>query len=65
MFTLVAIGNQLLKLRRGARGDERLAGVVLVAPFSIENGLLTQTLKQRRDRITVRDAALIERLYGR
>jgi long-chain acyl-CoA synthetase len=42
-----------------------LAGVVLVDPFSIENGLLTQTLKQRRDRITVRDAALIERLYGR
>ena len=38
---------------------------VLVDSFSIENGLLTQTLKQRRDRITARDAALIERLYGR
>ena len=57
--------NQLLKQRRGARGDERLAGVVLVAPFSIENGLLTQTLKQRRDRITARDSRLIEILYGR
>ncbi|MEB3253268.1 MAG: AMP-binding protein [Synechococcus sp.] len=57
--------NQLLKQRRGARADERLAGVVLVDSFSIENGLLTQTLKQRRDRITARDAALIERLYGR
>ena len=57
--------NQLLKQRVGSRGDERLAGVVLVAPFSIENGLLTQTLKQRRDRITARDAALIEILYGR
>ena len=57
--------NRLLKARAGSRGDERLAGVVLVDPFSIENGLLTQTLKQRRDRITVRDAALIERLYGR
>ena len=45
--------------------DRRLAGVVLVDPFSIENGLLTQTLKQRRDRITARDAALIEQLYGR
>ena len=57
--------NRLLKGRAGSRGDERLAGVVLVDPFSIENGLLTQTLKQRRDRITARDAALIERLYGR
>ena len=46
-------------------GDERLAGVVLVEPFSIENGLLTQTLKQRRDRITARDSRLIEILYGR
>ena len=57
--------NQLLKQRKGSRGDERLAGVVLVEPFSIENGLLTQTLKQRRDRITARDAGLIEILYGR
>ena len=56
--------NTLLKQRTGARADERLAGVVLVQPFSIENGLLTQTLKQRRDRITARDAALIEGLYG-
>jgi len=56
--------NTLLKQRTGARADERLAGVVLVQPFSIENGLLTQTLKQRRDRITSRDAALIEGLYG-
>ena len=56
--------NILLKQRTGARADERLAGVVLVQPFSIENGLLTQTLKQRRDRITARDAALIEGLYG-
>ena len=57
--------NSLLKQRVGSRGDERLAGVVLVDPFSIENGLLTQTLKQRRDRITARDQRLIEALYGR
>lgn len=62
---LMREANRLLKQRVGARGDERLAGVVLVDPFSIENGLLTQTLKQRRDRITARDAAAIERLYGR
>ena len=57
--------NRLLKQRSGSRGDERLAGVVLVDPFSIENGLLTQTLKQRRDRITSRDHHLIDALYGR
>jgi long-chain acyl-CoA synthetase len=57
--------NRLLKQRAGSRGDERLTGVVLVDPFSIENGLLTQTLKQRRDRITRRDQHLIDALYGR
>ena len=57
--------NSLLKQRSGSRGDERLTGVVLVDPFSIENGLLTQTLKQRRDRITSRDQHLIDALYGR
>jgi long-chain acyl-CoA synthetase len=53
----------LLAARPGSRPDERLAGVALVEPFSIENGLLTQTLKQRRDRITDRDAAVIEAIY--
>ncbi len=57
--------NRVLRLRPGSRGDERLCGVGLVEPFSIENGLLTQTLKQRRDRISQRDAAVIERIYGR
>ena len=57
--------NRLLADRVGSRADERLAGVALVEPFSIENGLLTQTLKQRRDRITERDRSSIESLYGR
>ena len=56
--------NRRLQARPGARPDERLAGVALVQPFSIENGLLTQTLKQRRDRIAARDAAAIASLYG-
>ena len=56
--------NRLLSERPGARPDERLAGVALVEPFSIENGLLTQTLKQRRDRITDRDGGAIEGIYG-
>ena len=55
--------NRRLAARPGARGEERLAGVALVAPFSIDNGLLTQTLKQRRDRIAARDAGAIEALY--
>ena len=57
--------NRLLKQRVGARGDERLAGVVLVDPFTIDNGLLTQTLKQRRDRIAARDHARIRGMYSR
>ena len=57
--------NRLLKQRVGARADERLAAVALVEPFSVENGLLTQTLKQRRDRITARDAASIAAIYDR
>ncbi len=57
--------NRLLAGRHGARADERLAGVGLVQPFTIDNGLLTQTLKQRRDRITQRDRSVIEGIYGR
>ena len=56
--------NRLLAQRPGSRPDERLAGVAIVEPFSIENGLLTQTLKQRRDRITDRDMAAIAAIYG-
>jgi long-chain acyl-CoA synthetase len=55
--------NRELAARPGARGEERLAGVALVEPFTIDNGLLTQTLKQRRDRIADRDAAGIEAIY--
>jgi long-chain acyl-CoA synthetase len=56
--------NRLLAERPGSRPDERLGGVALVAPFTIENGLLTQTLKQRRDRITERDRSGIAGIYG-
>lgn len=56
--------NRLLAARPGARPDERLLGVALVEAFSIENGLLTQTLKQRRDRISARDTAAIDQIYA-
>jgi long-chain acyl-CoA synthetase len=57
--------NRRLQARPGARPDERLAGVALVEPFTLDNGLLTQTLKQKRDRIAERDAAAIEVIYAR
>jgi len=57
--------NRRLQAREGSRPDERLAGVALVEPFSIDNGLLTQTLKQKRDRISDRDASAIAAIYGR
>ncbi|MFN9644401.1 MAG: AMP-binding protein [Cyanobacteriota bacterium] len=56
--------NRLLMERPGSRPDERLGGVAAVEAFTIDNGLLTQTLKQRRDRIAARDAAAIASLYG-
>ena len=57
--------NNLLGSRNGARPDERVFGVALVDPFTIENGLLTQTLKLRRDKIVQRDSLIIDEIYGR
>ena len=56
--------NQLLAQRRGSRREERLSALAFVEPFTMENGLLTQTLKQRRDRIAATHQARIEALYA-
>ncbi len=56
--------NVLLSERSGSRPDERISGLALVEPFTIENGLLTQTLKQKRQKIADRDASYIAAIYG-
>ncbi len=57
--------NSLLAKRKGSRPDERVFGVALVSPFTIDNGLLTQTLKQRRGKICDRDKDAIASIYIR
>ncbi len=57
--------NDLLSNRKGSRPDERICGIALVEPFTLDNGLLTQTLKQKREQISLRDFDAIEKIYGR
>nr|YP_002049345.1 putative long-chain-fatty-acid--CoA ligase [Paulinella chromatophora]ACB43135.1 putative long-chain-fatty-acid--CoA ligase [Paulinella chromatophora] len=56
--------NRILAGRIGSRLNERLAGIALVEPFSIENGLLTQTLKQRRNEIAIYNKKIIDTIYS-
>jgi len=56
--------NQSLANRLGSRREERLFSIALVEPFTIENGLLTHTLKQKREQIIQRDLKLINEIYG-
>jgi len=55
--------NKILANRSGSRREERLFSIALVEPFTRENGLLTQTLKQRREKIIQRDLKLINEIY--
>ena len=57
--------NRILSLRKNSRPEERIIGVAMVNSFSIENGLLTQTLKQKREQIALRDSEAIASIYGR
>jgi len=56
--------NKVLENRLVSRREERLFSIALVEPFTIENGLLTQTLKQKREKIIQRDLKLINEIYG-
>ena len=55
--------NKVLANRLASRREERLFSIALVEPFTIENGLLTQTLKQKREKIIQRDLKLINKIY--
>tara|TARA_Y100001968_G_scaffold189336_1_gene173548 strand:- start:8613 stop:10589 length:1977 start_codon:yes stop_codon:yes gene_type:complete len=55
--------NNMLSSRKGSRKDERVFDVTIVEPFTVENGLLTQTLKQRREKIYQRDFQAIAAMY--
>ncbi len=56
--------NKVLSDRPGSRQEERLFSIALVKPFTIENGLLTQTLKQRRPQILQRDLKIVNEIYN-
>ena len=55
--------NKVLANRFASRREERLFSIALVDPFTIENGLLTQTLKQKREKIVERDSKIVNKIY--
>jgi long-chain acyl-CoA synthetase len=57
--------NREVKNRPGYRSDDRIAVFKLILePFSIENGLLTQTLKIRRPVVMDRYQVMINEMFG-
>ncbi|MBO8233305.1 AMP-binding protein [Prochlorococcus marinus XMU1419] len=55
--------NNLLKSRLGARLEEQILDCYFVDAFTLENGLLTQTLKQKRREIEKKYSLQIENMY--
>jgi long-chain acyl-CoA synthetase len=57
--------NREVKNRPGYRVDDRIATIKLIPePFSIENGLLTQTLKIRRPVVMERYHGMIDEMFA-
>jgi long-chain acyl-CoA synthetase len=58
--------NREVKNRPGYRADDKIVVLRLIAePFSIENGLLTQTLKIRRPVVMERYHGMIDEMFAR
>ena len=55
--------NILLRARSGARVEEQILDCYFVDAFTLENGLLTQTLKQKRKEIEKKYSLQIENMY--
>jgi long-chain acyl-CoA synthetase len=56
--------NREVKNRPGYRADDRVGPFRLIAePFSIENGMMTQTLKIRRPVVTERYRGMIDEMF--
>ena len=53
----------MLKNRLGARVEEQILDCYFVEAFTLENGLLTQTLKQKRREIVDLYSLQIEEMY--
>ena len=54
-----------IKNRPGYRSDDRIANFrLIIEPFSIENGMMTQTLKIKRPVVRERYQSLIEELFS-
>jgi long-chain acyl-CoA synthetase len=58
--------NREVKNRPGYRADDKIAVIKLISePFSIENGLLTQTMKIRRPVVMERYHGMIDEMFAR
>jgi long-chain acyl-CoA synthetase len=58
--------NREVKNRPGYRADDKIAVIKLISePFSIENGLLTQTMKIRRPVVMERYHGMINEMFAR
>ena len=55
--------NSLLKKRVGSRYEEQILDCYFVDAFTLDNGLLTQTLKQKRREIEKLYSSQIEEMY--